>query len=131
MFGMVGIPMPIDVIAQQDVGAVFQAYIEVCNRALDRNKERFPYLQIWQAVEELIGDQRIVTRVEDHPDQPLFTISMKNNHLRLESYSGAVPSCVWNVKQTYLQDIIRRQPSVIDHPAMLDWSWLGGSYLIP
>ena len=57
---------------------LFKEYVQVCNTALNLNKDRFPFKQILGAAQEAEGDRIIEITIRDVPG---FSYTMKTSLL--------------------------------------------------
>ncbi|MCB2081765.1 MAG: hypothetical protein H6908_01745 [Hyphomicrobiales bacterium] len=107
----------------QDVDALFKAYLEVCNKAMDANKDRFPYKHIWEAVEKVLADKEIEIRVIDDQPKAAYTLRIGNHHIEIangEKHSDDG----WKVSTSYLKEVVEHPEEYIRNPAKIDWEWL-------
>ena len=114
----------------QDYHVLFSQYIAVCNKALTKNKDKFPFRQIWQSVQEVNqGDIVDVQIIDDHTT-PRFRMKMEQNQIteancaRQNKCCGGCIKRLWHVQTSYLQHVVENSDSYIDNPAMINWEWL-------
>lgn len=106
---------------------LFQKYLDVCNRALKANKDRFPFKQILQAVQTEEEARTVeVSIVDDRPSSD-FMIQLKSDKIQAERHNTC-GNCQcdgkWNVRKSYLEDVVRNPQKYIDNPARIDWDWM-------
>jgi hypothetical protein len=108
---------------------LFQSYLQVCNQALDLNRERFPFKQVLGAAQKAGKERRIqVCIVEGNPAAE-FVIKIEGNKLKGEqkdTCSGCGCAGQWRVSQRYMEDVVENPDLYINNPAKLDWDWLYG-----
>ena len=112
--------------AKLDTNALFTQYVNVVNRAIGANEDRFPFKQLLSMGEKILGDKKIGAAVyKDDPDSPheYFTLTLDNG--RLDARHGKeAPDTEWKVKQEHLENVIEDPQTYIDNPAKLDLDWL-------
>lgn len=107
--------------------ALFERYLEICNKALENNKKRFPYKEILKALHTMRESDNVEVRIiNDHP-QP--KIMMKRKDETVEAFpctdeAEALNAKKWNVSKSYLEDVIRNPDIYIENPALIDWEWI-------
>jgi len=47
----------------EDYERIFERYLNVCNLALEKNKDRFPYKEIWKAQVKSLGQHLSIIHV--------------------------------------------------------------------
>ncbi len=112
---------------QQDAYMLFNDALQVINKSLQNNKDKFPYGEIINLGDKIIGDRQIGVAVyKDDPSSPydFFTVKMKNGKLELFSHGKEEPTITWKVSREYLQKVGENEQEYIDHPEKLDLEWL-------
>lgn len=108
-----------------EIDQLFSDYLAVCNRALEANREAFPYKQIWDAAESFLGDRSVKLAVYDDRPQECYCLQMKDKKIETaEDCNRADPQDAWRVNLSYLQQVVENPDEYINHPARLDWDWL-------
>lgn len=106
---------------------LFQRYLEICNKALENNKNRFPYKEILKALEGLQEDENIkVCIIDDHPQAELI---MKRHNdsvtaIPCSKKLRALNAKRWNVTKSYLEDVTKNPEMYIENPALINWDWI-------
>lgn len=109
-----------------DDNALFTQYINVVNRAIGENRDRFPFQQLLAMGEKVLGDKKIGAAVyKSDPNRPhdYFTLSYENGKLKSEHGKDA-PNISWKVKQEHLKNVVENPQRFIENPARLDLDWL-------
>ena len=109
---------------------IFEMYLDVCNKALERNKDKFPFKEIWNARVKSLG-QDSVLQCAVYDDRPKVIYSLKlTEDMKIEiiKKESAVQEDVWPFKVSYLKHVIDNPEEYIEHPANLDWGWLAGVF---
>lgn len=102
--------------------ALLQQYIAICNEALSRNKEVFPYNALCTALNHAAPVQ--VAIFDDTP-KGLFELSVDNTIIQAEDMSGSAPiHQVVRMNISDLQHIIQNREEYIKNPAKIDWKWI-------
>lgn len=102
-----------------------QAYIDICNQAIDLHKERFPFRQIWGAAD--LSSQGLIVEVKLKDVVPNLSYIMHVDQEKISLLFEEVELCferVWQVPFSYLSDVVGVPEKYIRNPALLDWSWL-------
>jgi len=101
-------------------------YMQVCNTALEKNKERFPFKQILGAARRAEQGRKIELLI-DGDRQHSFVIEIKGERIMVEPH-GDCPNCNcdrrWNVSSAYLNDVVTEPEAYISNPARLNWEWM-------
>ncbi|MDR3425529.1 MAG: hypothetical protein P4M13_10745 [Alphaproteobacteria bacterium] len=105
---------------------IFERYLDVCNQALEKNKERFPYKEIWQARWKKLGQHNILhCAVYDDRPKIIYTLQLTEDmKIKIIKKEPVVREDVWPFKYSYLKHVVDHPEEYIDHPANLDWGWL-------
>ncbi len=115
-----------------DNSDLFQKYLEVCNEALDANRERFPFKQILGAAREhaTTASKVEVCIVENLP-RASFVIGIEKDKITGEPKESCEEVCEgcrcnkqWHVARSYLEAVVKNPQAYIDNPARIDWEWL-------
>lgn len=113
--------------SEMTTSALFNQYIDVVNRALGENRDRFPYKQIFQASEKLARDRDIGVAVyKGDPKSPhdWFTIRMDSGTFDVVEHGKGDVDVTWKVNQDHLQNVVEEPQKYVAHPARLDLDWL-------
>lgn len=112
-------------ITQSDV---FSLYLNICNRALASNKDRFPYKQILEALQSQTDNSNVeVEIIDDHPGVAHVISFRDNKIIPREPCQCVNPTCKkkkWRVTRTYLESVTNNPDEYISNPAKMDWEWI-------
>ena len=112
--------------AERDM-VLFQNYIEVCNRALAANKDRFPFKQILEAAQGRAVSPLVDVCVIDDIAEPKFTLHIERRKIIAEKH-GPAETCAceakWSIRKSYLEDVVNHPEEYIKNPALIDWDWM-------
>lgn len=110
---------------QEDINSLFQQYLSICNQALYQHKEEFPYKHIWEAVETLQEGKDIDLIIYDNKPKNHYKVRLHNKQLNIVDSDTSGRHDGWKLNISYLREVINHPQDYIDHPAKLDWDWLG------
>lgn len=110
-----------------DTEQLFSRYIDICNQAIQANKDRFPFKQILAAVKDEHSLSDIEVCIIDDKPNAEYTINLDSNKIKAEKYSSC-PNCncgtQWRITRSYLEDVIENAEEYIDNPAKINWEWM-------
>lgn len=113
-------------IDSSDYEKVFQQYLEICNRAIEQNKHKFPYTEIWGArLNALKEEMKIEAVVYD--DRPKIAYMLRlTQDMKIEIVERKVipPEEAWPFTYQYLRRVVDNPQDYIENPAKLEWGWL-------
>jgi hypothetical protein len=107
-----------------DIQELFQQYLEVCNKAMEANGERFPYKHLWEAAEKLQDPAGMCLTVYDDEPKCHYQLKIHDKHLEVTDQASAWPDESWGVKTSYLRHVVANPDTYINEPQKLDWHWL-------
>lgn len=105
---------------------VFQQYLEVCNRAIAKNKNTFPYTEIWGARFKALETEAMLHAIvyDDRP-KVAFTLRLtKDMKIQIVEQKAIAPQDEWPFTYQYLKRVVDNPQKYIYHPAKLEWGWL-------
>jgi hypothetical protein len=110
----------------EDYESVFERYLEICNQAIEKNRNNFPYSEIWKARWKMLGKNNILQcAVYDDRPKIIYTLHMTEDmKINIVEKTYVAPDEVWPFKYTYLKHVVDNPAEYIEHPANLDWGWL-------
>jgi hypothetical protein len=105
---------------------VFQQYLEICNRAIEQNKNKFPYTEIWGArLKELKEEMDIHAVVFDDRPKLAYKLRLtKDMKIEIAEKKELPPEDAWPFTYQYLKRVVDNPKDYIDNPAKLEWGWL-------
>ncbi len=109
----------------RDYEEVFQKYLEICNQALERNKNKFPYTEIWGArFKALKADATLHAIVYDDRPKAAFMLRLTKD-MKIEIIEKkTISEDEWPFTYQYLKRVVEHPQEYIDNPAKLEWGWL-------
>ena len=104
---------------------VFQQYLEICNRAIEQNKNKFPYTEIWGVrFKALEAEAMLHAIVYDDRPKAAFTLRLTKD-MKIEIVEKKpVPNEEWPFTYQYLKRVVDNPKEYIENPAKLEWGWL-------
>lgn len=115
-----------DNIEAEEYERVFQQYLEIYNRAIEQNKGKFPYTEIWgarlEALEEEMKVQAIV--YDDRPKVAYMLRLTKDMKIEIVEKKTIPPEDAWPFTYQYLKRVVENPQDYIDNPAKLEWGWM-------
>lgn len=109
---------------------LFIRYLNICNQAIEANKDRFPYSQILAAATAPESSRSVeVCIIEDHPEAK-YVIQVEDSKLSGKPHESCEKcDCQgqWRVTRSYLEDVIKNPDEYIQNPAKIDWEWMHNS----
>jgi len=110
----------------KDYEQVFQQYLEICNRAIEQNKNKFPYTEIWGSrLKALEEDMKIHAVVfDDRPKLSYILRLTKDMKIEIVEKKDIPPEDAWPFTYQYLKRVVDNPKEYIENPARLEWGWL-------
>jgi len=102
-------------------------FLNVVNGALERHRDAFPYKQILDLWDRILGEKEIGIAVyESDPSSPFdfHTARVKGGRLEYRKQGKGDPDFTWTVERGYLQKVVDDPEPYLEHPERLDLDWL-------
>lgn len=109
---------------------IFEDYVEICNRVMSENMDRFWYRQAKRLNRTVWSDANFHTIVYDeHPDRVVgeYTLHFDPDAWELQILPPGDHEVAfsWKVPLEYLDDVVNERPEwYLEHPVMLDGVWM-------
>ncbi len=105
---------------------IFRQYLEICNEAIEKNKSKFPYTEIWAARFKKLADDAALHAIvfDDRPKAKFKLRLTKNMKIEITETKTISPDDEWPFNYQYLKRVADNRQKYIDSPAMLEWGWL-------
>lgn len=114
----------------EQYAVIFERYLDICNQAIQKNKDRFPYMEICKAKWKNLGPDNIL-QCAVYDDRPKLVYSLQlteDMKIAIVDKTLVPPEDAWPLKYSYLNHVVGNPAEYIDHPANLDWGWLTGVF---
>lgn len=105
-------------------------YIAVCNRAIEANRDVFPYKEIFSALEQSDPEPVSVSVVDDRPKRE-YELSVEGGSGPCHIVCDSACNCAddgcdkhWRVAKSYLLEVVNNPQPYIQNPALIDWDWM-------
>jgi hypothetical protein len=105
---------------------VFQQYLEVCNRAIEQNKNKFPYTEIWGSRFKALDTEATLHAVV-FDDRPKLAVKLRltpDMKIEIAEKKDLPPEDAWPFTYQYLKRVVDHPQEYIENPARLEWGWL-------
>jgi len=104
---------------------IFQQYLEICNQAIEKNRNKFPYTEIWGARFKTIETEATLHAVvyDDRPKAAFMLRLTKDMKIEIVE-KKPVPDEEWPFTYQYLKRVVDSPEEYIANPAKLEWGWL-------
>ncbi len=115
-----------DNVSTEEYERTFERYLDICNQAIEKNKDKFPYMEIWRARWKNLGTDNILQcAVYDDRPKIIYTLQLTEDmKIKIIEKKFVDPKDIWPFKYSYLKHVVDHPQDYIDHPANLDWGWL-------
>ena len=112
--------------AAEEYEKIFQQYLEVCNQAIEQNKTKFPYTEIWDARLEVMTEEATLQAIvyDDRPQLSCMLRLTKDMKIEIMEKKAIPPDDTWPFTYKYLKRVVDHPKEYIDNPARLEWGWL-------
>jgi hypothetical protein len=110
----------------EDYERVFERYLEVCNQAIEKNRDKFPYMEIWKARWKKLSTGNILqcALYDDRP-KVVYTLRLAEDmKIEIIEKTHMAPKEAWPLRYSFLKHVADNPEDYIEHPANLDWGWL-------
>jgi len=109
------------------------AYIAICNEILDANKNRFPFTQMWQALEAEIAGRPIEFSVTRNNECATAMAIFAQCQLNLIDLSGSKkwPAAKQQIEWAYMARVLENPAKFIANPSLVDWNLKIDDKIVP
>ncbi len=103
---------------------LLQKYLDVCNKAIEENKNEFPYKQAMSSFERMFENNNIHIAIYDDRVKDMYVLKYKNSKLSNETSEEPVLEKSWHINYSHLKHVVDNPEQYIKHPIKLDWEWV-------
>jgi len=105
---------------------IFQKYLEICNQAIEHNKNKFPYTEIWGAHFKALKTEAILDAIiyDDRPKLSCKLRLTKDMRIEIVEKKPVQSEDEWPFNYQYLKRVVDNPKEYIENPAKLEWGWL-------
>lgn len=109
---------------------LLQAYLDICNKVLAANRDRFPYRQIWSAGEEALSGRTVILSLHDDVPKAHCLVAFGESHISTEVLAAETLHLhkerlpVHAVRLTYLLDVVAEPDKYVADPSLINWDWI-------
>ena len=105
---------------------IFQEYVEICNKAIEQNKGKFPYTEIWGARFNALKEEATLHAIvyDDRPKMSYRLRLTKDMKIEIVEKKIMAPEAAWPFTYQYLKRVVEHPKEYIDNPAKLEWGFL-------
>ncbi|PIR38694.1 MAG: hypothetical protein COV35_05905 [Alphaproteobacteria bacterium CG11_big_fil_rev_8_21_14_0_20_39_49] len=108
---------------QIEIEELFNKYLDICNKALDRHKDKSPYKDILSSVHTIVDSNPIELAIYDDVPKGAFSIQCKDMKLVFNGTPRDIKKA-WRFNLSYLKNVVERPDEYIENPDKLDMDWL-------
>jgi hypothetical protein len=113
---------------KEDSQTLLNAYVAICNQALQENKDMFPYKSIIEAFYQTIEGKKIALSLIDDEPKVIGCLSLEKDGVKLSPLdvdeNQAVKINMCHLKMSYLKNVVLNPHEYIKNPAKIDWRWI-------
>lgn len=110
--------------SKKEMNELFKQYIEVCNKAIDANKDDFPFKQLWGMGGKMFENYEVHMAIYDDRPQDIHVLRFKDYEFKEDTKAKPNEKKAWGVNYSYLKKVVDNPEEYIKHPTKLDWDWL-------
>ncbi len=105
---------------------MIKSYVDICNRALKLNRNRFPFKQILGAAKQAERGNIVEVEITDG-GRETFVFEIRNDLITVKPH-GECKNCQcsrkWTVSKSYINDVVNTPDLYISNPARINWEWM-------
>jgi len=102
-----------------------QKYLDVCNRALQANRDHFPWKQIIAKGETTWHGKNIGLGINE-PGREVpetYTIKFVNGQFVYDGPGKVDTTYTWEADKAFMQKVVNSPQEYIDSPMKINWDW--------
>lgn len=114
-------------VSWNDYDVLMTRYLDVCNRALVLNSDRFPFKQILGSATQSGKGAVVEVNIVDTLPPVSYAMTLGYNGIEAKPH-GDCEDCrcdrSWAVSKSYLEDVVMHPDVYIQNPAKINWEWM-------
>ena len=105
-------------------------YFELCFSAIDLNRNRFPFKQIFEAAinkHDLLTITVTIRTNNNRKKTQKYLINIQDHNIKIASnlpYKYFSENSAWTVNECYLTKVLQNKDEYLQNPSYIDWGWL-------
>lgn len=103
---------------------LLKSYLEICNQALQENKDIFPYKSIFDAVQKKVDGKKIALSIIDDEPKMVCCLSLEKDKIKLLPLELDKSVNICHLKISYLKNVLSHPQEYITNPTKIDWRWI-------
>lgn len=110
---------------EKDPEHLLECFLDVCNRSILSNRDKFPFCQIWRAAERGMATKRVEFILVDDRPKALCHISLVGGAIvpsEPDEERSAPPAV--KINMSYVEDVVKEPEKYIEDPSLLNWDWM-------
>jgi len=113
---------------QHEASVLIKQYINIANDILRQQKNDFALQGVVALLDRTLGGDDITVQVLDEHDAPVARFTTRFGEGQFAPVRSGVPATdrQFEVKSTYLKQVVDNAEDYMQHPTRLDWDWLTG-----
>jgi hypothetical protein len=113
-------------IAPEEYARIFEQYVDICNQSIEKNKDKFPYMEMWKARwKNLTPNQILQCAIYDTRPKVIYKLQLTEDmKIKIISKTEVKTDDTWPFNYEYLKQVVDNPQKYIEKPAELDWGWM-------
>jgi hypothetical protein len=111
-------------VSGENFDVLMNRYLDVCNKAIEENKEDFFYKRVWGISERIFKTYHMHIAVYDDRVKNLYVLRYADHKISEDRSVKPDFERSWHINYSYLKHVVDNPEQYIKHPAKLDWDWL-------
>jgi hypothetical protein len=108
---------------------LIQQYLDVVNRALQTNRDHFPWKQIVAMGEKKWHGANIGLGINEdgNPAPQTYTLEFVNGQFVYKGPGKVETTYTWEADKAFMQKVVANPQEYIQHPMKINWDWVKSS----
>lgn len=111
-------------LAKDDYEGLFRQYIDVCNTAIEKNKDKFYHAEMMKNILNHFDGRTLNFVIYDDRKKGCYALQVKDQKLNVEDDKPSTENNFRGIKLSYLKEVTDNPEKYINRITALDWSWL-------